>query len=236
MLDHLTNHSSLAAFHKSPRHSPTRTRTPPRPYDQDQFRSCPPLSTACSHLLREHDSTMPSATDPHVPEFTGTDADYIKASVHADPATGLIYGTTVHTHQPFTAPLISHIAGRLYQGGCVPAIALPPFLEHLISLYPDEQYADPPKLRSKLLYAMRDSTRQSLSPVDDLARWVLGRMNSGPTLVSCHMGLNRSGLIVARTLMLTGLTATEAIDMVRTQRSPAALNNPAFVRWLYDNE
>ena len=48
-------------------------------------------------------------------------------------------------------------------------------------------------------------------------------------LVTCQMGLNRSGLIVAATLMrLTGATADEVIGLVRARRDPWALSNPVF--------
>jgi hypothetical protein len=49
-------------------------------------------------------------------------------------------------------------------------------------------------------------------------------------LVTCRAGLNRSGLIVASTLLrTTRMSPTQIIRMVREKRSPMALNNPAFV-------
>jgi len=54
----------------------------------------------------------------------------------------------------------------------------------------------------------------------------------GPTLVHCQAGLNRSSLVAARALVLGGMTADDAIALIREKRSPACLCNPAFERWL----
>ena len=49
-------------------------------------------------------------------------------------------------------------------------------------------------------------------------------------LVTCRAGLNRSGIIVASTLLrTTRMSPTQIIRLVRRKRSPMALNNPAFV-------
>jgi len=65
------------------------------------------------------------------------------------------------------------------------------------------------------------------------ARWVHTRWSEGArVLVRCQAGLNRSGLITALVLMLAGHTAHDAIALIRERRSPWALCNDAFVRWL----
>src|SRR5689334_7280524 len=56
-------------------------------------------------------------------------------------------------------------------------------------------------------------------------------------MVHCTEGLNRSGLVVAKTLMDMGRTANEAIKLVRDRRGPTddgfeALCNEHFVEWL----
>jgi hypothetical protein len=61
---------------------------------------------------------------------------------------------------------------------------------------------------------------------------VTARRKTGPCLVHCQAGLNRSSLVVARVLMLEGATADEAIGLLREKRSPACLCNPAFEEWL----
>lgn len=51
-------------------------------------------------------------------------------------------------------------------------------------------------------------------------------------LVCCDAGMNRSGLIVARTLISRGTSPERAIALIRERRDPSALSNPAFVNWL----
>ncbi|MGI5337588.1 protein-tyrosine phosphatase family protein [Streptomyces sp. CA-181903] len=52
------------------------------------------------------------------------------------------------------------------------------------------------------------------------------------TLVRCHSGYNRSGLVVAQTLVHLGHEATAAIRLIRHKRSPWALNNQIFHDYL----
>jgi protein-tyrosine phosphatase len=52
------------------------------------------------------------------------------------------------------------------------------------------------------------------------------------TLVRCHVGYNRSGLVVAQALVELGMDVSEAITLVRAKRSPRALHNEVFVRYL----
>lgn len=73
----------------------------------------------------------------------------------------------------------------------------------------------------------------------EVAAFVAALVKSGRrVLVHCTEGLNRSGVVAARALMMMGLTAGEAIDLVRRQRGPSvdgfpALGNQAFVDWLH---
>lgn len=53
-------------------------------------------------------------------------------------------------------------------------------------------------------------------------------------LVRCNMGLNRSGLIVALALVDHGNDAQKVIDRIREKRSPNALCNPWFVKYILD--
>jgi hypothetical protein len=52
------------------------------------------------------------------------------------------------------------------------------------------------------------------------------------TLVRCHAGLNRSGLVVAQALVELGRPCADAIALIRQRRSPSALNNDVFVTYL----
>jgi protein-tyrosine phosphatase len=51
-------------------------------------------------------------------------------------------------------------------------------------------------------------------------------------LVRCYHGYNRSGLVVAQTLIRRGRSPDEAIRLIRARRSPWALHNELFVEYL----
>lgn len=69
--------------------------------------------------------------------------------------------------------------------------------------------------------------------VDKLTRVTAEAVESGRrVLVRCSGGLNRSGLVVAGTLVRLGHGPDEAIKLVRRARGPWALTNPAFVAHL----
>ena len=53
--------------------------------------------------------------------------------------------------------------------------------------------------------------------------------------VNCLAGVNRSGLLVGRTLIELGHSPDEAIVLVRTARGPRALSNKRFVDFLLDD-
>ena len=76
-------------------------------------------------------------------------------------------------------------------------------------------------------------------PDDELLHGLADMVNRfrkiGPVLVHCHAGLNRSGLIVALSLMKTGYSANDAITKVKSRR-PRALYNQRFCRWLMELE
>jgi protein-tyrosine phosphatase len=50
--------------------------------------------------------------------------------------------------------------------------------------------------------------------------------------VRCQYGYNRSGLVIAQTLMELGMDAVSAIDLIRRRRSPWALHNLIFEQYL----
>jgi hypothetical protein len=51
-------------------------------------------------------------------------------------------------------------------------------------------------------------------------------------VVNCSAGLNRSGLLVGRTLIQLGHPPAEAVELVREARGPHALSNVAFTKFL----
>ncbi|MFJ8691459.1 protein-tyrosine phosphatase family protein [Streptomyces roseolilacinus] len=74
-----------------------------------------------------------------------------------------------------------------------------------------------------------------LDAVLDAAALTVRAVRAGrPTLVRCFAGYNRSGLVVAHALyVLTGRPASEIIALIRWRRSPWALHNGLFVRYLH---
>ena len=66
-----------------------------------------------------------------------------------------------------------------------------------------------------------------------LAVEIAGLVRSGESVVvNCAAGLNRSGLLVGRTLIELGHTPVEAVDLVRSARGTRALSNKEFARFL----
>lgn len=149
-----------------------------------------------------------------------------------DPTIQRMTGTAVHGDTPFDVPFISNIEGNLWQGGCQTGLQLPHFIKHVVSLYPWESYRINHDVDSMLVVKMYDSLEQSFDEVEAIANWINVAKKSGPVLVHCQAGLNRSSLVAARSLMLEGRTADEAISLLRTQRSEACLCNPVFEAYL----
>ena len=58
--------------------------------------------------------------------------------------------------------------------------------------------------------------------------WMAGKR----VLIRCQAGWNRSGLVMALTLIKAGAQPQEAIDLIRKKRVPEALSNRHFEQWL----
>ena len=132
---------------------------------------------------------------------------------------------------PFACPLITEIVPNLWQGGC-PPYEVPAYFQFVLNLYPWEKYkvSETTQIRYEQLYDSEDIASTGL--LFELAEWVNEKRKIGPTLVHCQAGLNRSALVTALALMLEGMSASEAIMLLRTNRSPAVLCNPTFETWL----
>lgn len=149
-----------------------------------------------------------------------------------DPTVQRLTGETAHGFLPIDVPFITEIAPGLWQGGVRNGLILPRFIRHVVSLYQGEAYRVKHRLDSTLTVRMLDAIDQDTGMVDEIARWVSHCRKTGPVTVHCQAGLNRSSLVTARVLMLDGMTASEAIGLLREKRSPACLCNPAFEEWL----
>lgn len=161
-----------------------------------------------------------------------TTDDPTRIDIKFDPTVQRLSGVATHGNTPFDVPFISQIDGNLWQGGCQNGLILPTNIKHLVSLYPWEAYTIEHELTSALEIKMYDSLDQSMAQVEALAAWVQACTLDGPTLVHCQAGLNRSGLVAAKVLMLRGMEGRAAIKTLRENRSPAVLCNPAFERYI----
>ncbi|MFF3430523.1 protein phosphatase [Streptomyces sp. NPDC002602] len=76
-------------------------------------------------------------------------------------------------------------------------------------------------------------TTDQIHSVQELARTTTRALRAGRTvLVRCHSGHNRSGLVIAQSLIELGHDPHTAISLIRRRRSPRALNNETFVQYL----
>lgn len=149
-----------------------------------------------------------------------------------------ITGTVTHAigsgiDPRLVAPLISHVIGGLWQGGCLPGVRLPDGFDYVLSLYPWGQY-ELPEGTERREVRMYDALDQAMDQVEEIALDVADRLAGKQTvLVHCQAGCNRSGLVAARALMLwKGYTSDQAIKLLRESRSPLVLCNQTFENYL----
>lgn len=146
-----------------------------------------------------------------------------------------IEGFTHHGNHEIKIPLISHIEGNLWQGGCIDGVSLGNEFEHVISLYPWERYKTTNMLNSFLevkLYDSRDMPDRA--KIEQIADWINLCAAQGPTLVHCQAGLNRSSLVAAVALMRRDPTRSpeDVIALLREKRTDTVLCNRTFESWV----
>lgn len=132
----------------------------------------------------------------------------------------------------FEVPLISHIHDNLYLGGCIDGVQLPDEFKYVISLYPWEQYRIGPDTERHEFKLYDSSEEIPIDEIDAIASMVLECLERGKTLVHCQAGLNRSSLVTALAMMLNGMTAKEAIALIREKRCELCLCNETFEKFL----
>jgi protein-tyrosine phosphatase len=122
----------------------------------------------------------------------------------------LALGELCHAQPPNQCGVVvlSHIEGNLYQGGCNPSMRLPDDFRAVVSLW-EGRYAVGPQTACHE-FTMYDSPVVDADVVESAATLIVDCLASGPTVIHCQAGLNRSGLVAARALTLLGKTADEA--------------------------
>jgi hypothetical protein len=145
---------------------------------------------------------------------------------------------------PFATTPWDQIVTNLFQGGhdyrpellgpVEPAVVGDEF-DTVISLYSRHDGYGPADGVEHIVHTIRDGeiSPQDLARVRELGDHAAMRVVEGfKVLVRCQAGYNRSGFVAGFALTTLGYTADEAIDRIRARRSPYALCNEHFVRYL----
>lgn len=133
----------------------------------------------------------------------------------------------------FSCPLITQVAGNLWQGGCRDGVRLPHDFRYVISLYPWERYTLGPNTERVEIEMLDGAQVPDEKQLYEIATQVNVLAQEGKTLVHCQAGLNRSGLVTGLALLLAGVgNAEECIALMRLQRCDMVLCNGHFEHWL----
>ena len=144
----------------------------------------------------------------------------------------------------FPTATASEILPRLWMGGLTEQEHLGEPLEEdhysfdnpydlIITLYADAQPAPWGVVELRYGFPDDDISDDQITPCLRLARYGWEQWRSGANvLIRCQQGVNRSGLVTVLVLMFDGMSANDAISLVRSRRGGAVLNNKAFEKWL----
>lgn len=136
----------------------------------------------------------------------------------------------------FKVPLITHVEGNLWQGGCLDGVTLGEDFKYVFSLYPWEKYRLAPGTKRVELKLYDSADMAEVKVLEGTADAINEALKEGKTLVHCQAGLNRSALLAGLALVRQGREAREVIDLLREKRSPNVLCNQAFEKFLLEYE
>ena len=146
-----------------------------------------------------------------------------------DPLTHWVSGEANHGGM-FEMPVITHVKDNLWQGGYVPDIDLGDAFDVIVSMYPWGKWKAKADYSEFTMYDGLFMDDQTLFKAVAVVEEALAEGKR--VLVHCQAGLNRSSLVVATVLIRQGMSADEAITLIRDRRSPTCLCNGTFDKWL----
>lgn len=157
-------------------------------------------------------------------QFADLGSHYIEGYAHE----AVKAGDVGHFH----VPLISHITGNLYVGGCQDGVRISDDFVYVVSLYQHERYRTGPNTNHVDFRLIDGPALPEQALLDQAVGIVRTWLERGPVLVHCQAGLNRSNLIAALTLRELGYSSADAIALLREKRSPVVLCNRTFASYL----
>jgi protein-tyrosine phosphatase len=130
----------------------------------------------------------------------------------------------------FDHPICSHICDNLYVGMSPVYWPLKPTPFNLIiNTYVFEDYEiEPHQVRHDLL--IRDTEGEAIhrAMLKKYAILINEARKEHPVLVHCQMGINRSNLLAGLALVMEGMSAPDAVKLLRDRRSQEVLMNRNF--------
>ena len=143
-----------------------------------------------------------------------------------------------------STPLYSEVAPNLFMGGTDDSATIDQaqVLRHfdgsnefdcVVTLYAWAAPANWGVEERRFGFPDADIIEDYLPTIIELAQWAHSKWAAGKRVnIRCQAGLNRSGLVTALTLMISGMSADQAIDTLREKRSSYALCNGEYEHWL----
>jgi len=147
----------------------------------------------------------------------------------ANPFNHWVEGAAIHGGY-FEMQAITHVKDNLWHGGYVENLDLNGHFDTIVSMYPWEKYDFKGETYAFEMYDGFKVDEKTLNSAVEVAAMELD--NGKRVLVHCQAGLNRSSLVVVRLLMREGMSADDAIRMLREKRSDMVLCNLTFERYL----
>jgi hypothetical protein len=121
------------------------------------------------------------------------------------------------------------------RGKSLQQLAEPSVFDSIVCLY---GHANPAGYYTReQRYGIADAAldEESIPEILQLADWLHSEWKQGKRVAAkCQAGLNRSSLVAALVLIKEGYTAEEAITLIREKRSPHALFNQHFVKFIFE--